>query len=680
MIEAKVTGVSYPTPRPGFTIFTCGFEAPDYRDGWDLVSGSTITTTGYLPHSGEYALFLFGAPAIAKRSVSGFTVGREATVSAWVSMSADDGAGSQIAIVGVVGDDQTTLPVGPVGEYVQVSYTFIPTATTHEIYVGFDDDHSAFGAQIRVDDITVSQSPWTEDLTEFDAAVLGASVTIDETNRPFIEAVLDVGLPTADLLAEIDPRDDVRMDITLDPGGVDRNMDLLIHERRVNPDTGRMELICRSDEALLIDYSRVATTVDSTAVDLLGSLRDIVDYVLDVAIPGASLEAGSDDYAFHVDSENLITNPGAETNATTDVTARNCTIGRTATGIIQGAYIFSLSAPSSNDSSMVIGGDSGAMRLGMVAGNTYTVSGTFRVGAGALSGTTNTYARRIAVFHKKPSDSGYTIESSAAAVNTINTSTKLSVTFTLPTGTSEAFIRFYNGHSSGIAYWDALRLSEGWETSYFDGSTTGTADYGYSWQGSTGVTVSRRVALTNPGSIEMALWEPGVSAWDFLAPLVEASGLRLFCDEQRRWYLDAVGGTSPGSTTLNQAEVLTEVEQTISRAEGGYTGVVLKYQWRDRYGNSRERYAAAGTSERVYVADRFGPYPGPDGAAKVLDRLQGAGISLDMSAISDYTIGPWWSFTADLPLDISLEGFISGLTWSFPDGTMTLTTRNIEET
>src|SRR5690606_15678659 len=38
-------------------------------------------------------------------------------------------------------------------------------------------------------------------------------------------------------------------------------------------------------------------------------------------------------------------------------------------------------------------------------------------------------------------------------------------------------------------------------------------------------------------SVDVLKRRPGTRAWDFLSPLLSVSGLRLFCDEERKWRL-----------------------------------------------------------------------------------------------------------------------------------------------
>lgn len=114
---------------------------------------------------------------------------------------------------------------------------------------------------------------------------------------------------------------------------------------------------------------------------------------------------------------------------------------------------------SSNDSYGSPGGDVGGLRLGLTPGKVYTISATLRL-AGAQAGTVHGMARKIVAFNKVGTGA-YTSVSSAAAANGAG-STRLSLTFSVPSGATEAFIRLYNGayKDNGEVWWDSFLLEE----------------------------------------------------------------------------------------------------------------------------------------------------------------------------------------------------------------------------
>lgn len=115
-------------------------------------------------------------------------------------------------------------------------------------------------------------------------------------------------------------------------------------------------------------------------------------------------------------------------------------------------------------------GDTGAIRLGMVAGKTYTISGTCRLAA-PQTGTPSLRARKIVLFYNQ-NNGAYQEVSSNQAANVAGIE-RVKLTFTLPTDTTEAFVRLYNGTvaGSGDIWWDDVIVEEGTTSGdYFDGS------------------------------------------------------------------------------------------------------------------------------------------------------------------------------------------------------------------
>lgn len=115
------------------------------------------------------------------------------------------------------------------------------------------------------------------------------------------------------------------------------------------------------------------------------------------------------------------------------------------------------------------GGDTGGMRLGMVAGHTYTAIGTIRLTA-AQTGSLHDRARTLTAWWKTAS--GYTAVNLQTAPNAAGVY-DLRGTFTIPADATEAFIRLYNGAAigGGDVWWDKGALIEGVYTGpWWDGS------------------------------------------------------------------------------------------------------------------------------------------------------------------------------------------------------------------
>ena len=115
------------------------------------------------------------------------------------------------------------------------------------------------------------------------------------------------------------------------------------------------------------------------------------------------------------------------------------------------------------------GGDTGALRLGMEPGKTYTAIATIRQDS-VLTGTLRSATPvNITAFWRL--NGSYSSKASTAKVNAIGTET-LRVTFTVPIGATEAFVRLYHGGRGGAGeiYVGNFTLTEGaYEGLHIDG-------------------------------------------------------------------------------------------------------------------------------------------------------------------------------------------------------------------
>ena len=177
-------------------------------------------------------------------------------------------------------------------------------------------------------------------------------------------------------------------------------------------------------------------------------------------------------------------------------------------------------------------------------------------------------------------------------------------------------------------------------------------------------------------------WLPGTSAWDYLAPTVEKAALRLWCDENRRWWLTQRAPIVPGQLTLRTGAggTISRATDTIDRDGDWYAGVCITYQWNDSAGLQHVAYDVAGDPRSVLAITRDQPYPGPGAAAQILKQSAGRGRVLDLAAVSDYRATPGQAFTAGLPGTPAQTGIVSAVTWRFPDAEMDVKTRGLIDT
>lgn len=514
------------------------------------------------------------------------------------------------------------------------------------------------------------------------AAVSGDAV-LDAARVPYAAASVEVAVTNPDTVEAIDPRQGVRAVLTASNAGVSsRTFNLGVRERTIDHAAKTMKLELASDEAMLIDYAPI--TQDMGAFAHQGSVRAVCNYVLGKVIPGAALAAGTADAdaTTLADATNMFVDPRytrstlggwGQGNVTTLVDTT-----WTASENLWGVHLYS---PTSTDGFIEIRNQD--MAFGMQAGRTYTFSATGSPRS-ALGGDENaTRSRRLVVVALVPG--GYIDLAASPQVSPIvNSDTRVAVTFTVPANATQVWVRAYHGYTQGTITWRAFRLSETHETpgshnwDYFDGSRAATDRYAYSWTGTADASTSRRVALIDRAP-ELLVWEPGVSAWDFLSPIVTAAGLRLWCDENRVWRLtDPAEYTVPGVLSVNGYNA-PEGEDTITRSDPEVycTGIVVKYRWRDLNGEQREATDSAGVAGSVLVWEFDRPYPGPGAAAAMLNRRSGAGRVQEVTALIDYTATPGMEARITLPSTADQQGLLTSVSWSLTDGLMQVGTKGL---
>lgn len=188
---------------------------------------------------------------------------------------------------------------------------------------------------------------------------------------------------------------------------------------------------------------------------------------------------------------------------------------------------------------------------------------------------------------------------------------------------------------------------------------------------------------TSDGSVdsEATVWEPGVSGWDFTSPLVDAAGLRLFCDEQRRWWLVEPLQASDAALYLS-AENLTQAEDMISRDEGWFDAVTVKYTWVDAAGLQVVRYdvAAPNGYSKMETVTLDRKWPGSGAAAAMLARARGRGQITSAEAVSNYDSEPGAFLRLSLPGSAVQTGVVSRVEWRLGSDDMTVQSRDLADT
>lgn len=173
---------------------------------------------------------------------------------------------------------------------------------------------------------------------------------------------------------------------------------------------------------------------------------------------------------------------------------------------------------------------------------------------------------------------------------------------------------------------------------------------------------------------EAAVWTPGQRAWDFLAPLLEQSGLRLYCDERRIWHLVDMEHHLPGSVTLSTTTTVSAASPTIDNESAGYDSVVCIYRFTTTAGTQLVRYDVAGANpgRKTHVVTYDNTiYPGPGAAARLLARLTKRRIRIPLEAAAHYGLRPTMGLTLNTPAGNS-GGRVASVSFRYPDRDMSV--------
>lgn len=140
---------------------------------------------------------------------------------------------------------------------------------------------------------------------------------------------------------------------------------------------------------------------------------------------------------------------------------------------------------------------------------------------------------------------------------------------------------------------------------------------------------------------EARIWKAGVSAWDFLKPLVQAAGLRLVCDGERQWTLRAEDYLAGGMLNIQYGVNLRGGEDLIDRDSlAWYDAAIAIYRWTDGAGDRQERvdsYSETGSYTLARVFEFDAPYPGPGFAEYAVRRARGRGREISFTMRADWT-------------------------------------------
>lgn len=509
--------------------------------------------------------------------------------------------------------------------------------------------------------------------------VLDGQITFDAGRAPHVTASITIAPPDLATLIALDPRLNPRVRITVDAtfptSTQNRTFNLELRRRQAAQNDALIALDLASDEQLLADYGPLAD--DRAPLTMQASLRQIVNYVIGTAIPGAALQPGADvPMRALSNASNLVPNPRAGVNLT-DWTGLGGTLTRANGGPPGSPSLISLAATATSGLTIVYD----RTKVSVTPGRAYRLSAFF-IGTTGLPMTFDVVIYDAAgnIILDVPEQPG----------TPANAWERRSLVFVTPPNAHNAALRFFStvaatsGQQINVS---GVRLDEVGDdavddAAYFDGDTIDSAEYRYDWGGPAHASTATRRVLVDAPTPEALVWRAGQSALDFLAPLVQVVGYRLVCNELRAWTLRGEAYVAPGSLTIRYAVNMTEGTDEIDRDSGvWFDAAATRYTWDDFDGITQERtdtFAIKSPYNRLWLFEKTTPYPGPGFSAYAVRRAQGRGREVSATAVAD------WRANAEQPVQITLHeaaiqsGITQTVTFDLSTDEMTVTTRSID--
>lgn len=174
---------------------------------------------------------------------------------------------------------------------------------------------------------------------------------------------------------------------------------------------------------------------------------------------------------------------------------------------------------------------------------------------------------------------------------------------------------------------------------------------------------------------------PGQTYRDFLTPLLQQTGLRLYADERRVWQLVDADAQLEGGITLSTARDVTIASAELDREQGGYDSVVIEYAWTVEPDTFVAYDVAGPPRPRKTFTQRFTdtPYPGPGAAARVLKRMSRLRRIVPATAASNYNARPTMSARLSSAALPQQSGRIARVMFQYPGRIMRADLYDLEQ-
>lgn len=526
-------------------------------------------------------------------------------------------------------------------------------------------------------------------------------IDIDETSAFHVTASLDLSFPDTALQVALDPRTRarVKIDVEAETAGTPqtRSFDLALRSRPIRRGPGAFAAVTlASDEALLEDHR--ALEDDGTPFTLAASLRDIVNYVLDTVIPGATLEASP-----AVDAD--MTPYWAVTNLMPNPALRSI-VGNWIAGGVNGT----LTRETGWGAGVIPGGDPSVTTATFTSwsGNSgLGQGGSFPRTASVVPYAPVSEGRVYTVYCYALSNPGKALRlaaqifgsdgqvlSGGTPITTItipgNTWTLIKGTIRTPANASRISpfvyaaegVQWTSGQNFRTTKWMIHEGDYPLTVPWFDGATPEDDFYEYVISGDANASATTRTPKVDATDPEALIWSAGQSALEFLRPLVQAAGFRLVCDEQRRWTLRDAGYSASGVISIREGVNLIDGEDLIDLDLGDWSDAQTTiYEWEDRDGIRQRKVDSFTLNTPPILVKRVqidAPYPGPGRSEYAVRRAQGRGRQVTATVVAD------WRATVEQSAEIRLlgaptqTGRSSRLSYDIATNRMTVTTRTTD--
>lgn len=524
-------------------------------------------------------------------------------------------------------------------------------------------------------------------------------VTMDEGNSPWLTAQTTIRRPSDAVMDLLDPDRGSPVVLSLvAPAAL--TMRYTVQGREFNPGDDTVALTLVSDEYPLLTYAPSAP-VDLRGKSYQASVRAVAAKVVSTALgktTAVQLAAGTADVPFTTYSavENLFPDPNVTTIG--NFSASSSPSGRASLSQDTSLGKNAARAISTGGAGVTRVQVSSTVKIDVTPGQQYTGS--------VLPQATSTGAQPTGIISLVfRNDAGGAVQEFTLSTGTLPTlltnSSRVAVTAVAPPGSTSVQVYLKasstaNLYSVSGAEWMLVegdgRDTDGtsWIT-WFQGDTVpGTTGYLYAWTGSANASSSTRTPAVDRDPAAL-LWKQVDVADDFLRPILEATGLRLFQNELGVFTLADNGYRVPGQVVMQHGSTLYGGQESSSVLDEGDDGfplnadaVIVTYAWTDAFGAARtatDVATAAATYSRPYVLEKTDtPYPGPGQAKFLLTRLLARKRQIDTVGRPDWTARPGMAAVVSLPHRPTATGYVQAIEFDLAAATMTVTTKGLVTT